>query len=67
MPVLTILSSRKFLAFSGRVAQALRLWIIWMRQLLPTKPFTSARRQGPGFAGLDMVFVVPGIGLKHWG
>ena len=34
----------KDLVFSGRAAQALRLWIIWMRQLLPTKPFTSARR-----------------------
>ena len=52
---------------AGRAAHAFKPWIIWMRQLLPTNPFTSASRYGPGRALYSMVLPAGSSGRKQCG
>src|SRR5882757_311716 len=67
LPVEITLNSLMSLATSGRAAKALAVWIIWMRQMLPTKPLTRAMRNGPWWASHFMYLVSLSQGAKHWG
>jgi len=44
VPVETTFSSLIFSLIPACSAKALAVWIIWMRQVLPTKPLTTAMR-----------------------
>src|SRR3954466_7877638 len=67
VPVETILNSLIWDFMSGVAAYALAILIIWMRQVLPTKPLASARRYGPFLAGHLKYLVLASQGLKHPG
>src|SRR6478735_6356490 len=67
VPVETILNSFNCAAISGVAAYALAILIIWMRQVLPTKPLASARRYGPFLAGHWKYLVLASQGLKQAG
>jgi hypothetical protein len=48
-------------------ANAFAVRIIWMRQVLPTKPLTSAMRYGPGRCGHWKKRLLLAAGAKHCG
>src|SRR3954454_7234390 len=65
VPVDTTLNSLILSLMPGCSAKALAVWIIWMRQVLPTKPLTTAIRYGPGFLSHCMYLVCADQGLKQ--
>src|SRR5215467_3774926 len=67
VPVDTTLNSLMFSLMPGCSANALAVFTIWMRQVLPTNPFTRAILYGPCFFGHWKYFVLASQGLKHWG
>src|SRR5579863_7159676 len=67
VPVETTLNSLMSFLISGWSAKALAVLIIWMRQVLPTKPLATAMRYGPSFFGHWKNLVDADHGLKHSG
>src|SRR5262245_1485673 len=67
VPVLTTFSSFTSGFTSGASTKAFAVLIIWMRQVLPTKPLASAMRYGPSFFDHWKNFVSAAYGLKHSG
>ena len=67
VPVETTLNSLMSFLISGWSAKALAVLIIWMRQVLPTKPLATAIRYGPSFFGHWKYLVDEFHGLKHPG
>ena len=67
VPVDTTLNSLILSLIAGSSAKAFAVLIIWIRQVLPTKPFTTAMRYGPGLAFHFMNLVSPDHGAKHSG
>src|SRR5881409_3974483 len=65
VPVETTLNSLMLGLMSGCSTNVLAVLIIWIRQVLPTKPLTSAIRYGPGFFGHWKNFVSDDHGLKQ--
>ena len=66
-PVETTLNSLSLAAMSGCAANALAVWIIWMRQVLAMKPLASAMRKGPFLAGNLKNLVLSVQGTKQPG
>src|SRR3954447_2662329 len=67
VPVETTLNSLMFGLMSGCSTNVLAVLIIWIRQVLPTKPLTSAIRYGPSFFFHWKNLVCSDQGLKQLG
>src|SRR5665647_2548536 len=63
VPVETTLNSLMFSLMPGCSAKALAVFTIWMRQVLPTKPLTSAILEGAPFLshGKNLVGAYQGV------
>ena len=67
VPTETTLNSLMFSLIPAVSTKVLAVWIIWIRQVLPTKPLTRAIRYGPSFFDHWKYLVSADQGLKHWG
>ena len=67
VPVEMTLNSLIFSLMPGVSTNALAVWIIWIRQVLPTKPLTRAIRYGPCLASHWKILVLSFQGAKHSG